>query len=147
MARERVKRLKPTYPDIDLRKPVDLKAIKPKDDEDCFSREWMPDHKFCVVCADNEMCGIRYNALQNKKVKKLEQEKGGYLDNMHFDSIDLESVEDWLAKKPRTTQQFIDKITEVSNCSDETTAAYWCKSFIVERKRFGIKNGMVIVKA
>lgn len=146
MDQERVKRLKPTYPNIDLTKPVDLSQIMPVDENDCFGRQWKPDHKFCAVCADNEMCGIKYNALQTKQVKKLEKEKDGYLDNMHFDSIDHDDLKTWLKMKPRTTTEFIDKVARFSKCPDRTTVEYWCRSFVVETRGVSTKGGIVIVK-
>lgn len=145
--RERVKKTKVSFPDVNMTKPVDVKEVTANiEDQDCFTFLWQPDDKLCAACADCEMCGIIYNHRLNKKVKRVEKEKGGYLDNMHFDSIDKDELLQWLRMKPRTTQQFVDKIAKFSECPDHKTVVYWCKSFIIETKGVSTKDGIVIVK-
>ena len=140
-------RTKVTFPAIDMSKPIPTTTmLEEVDVQDCFTFLWEPTNKFCLVCADIDICGILFHKRQSKQVKNIEKEKGGYLDNMHFDSIDKTDLVTWLSLQPRTTQQLIDKVTKFSKCPDAETVAYWCKSFILETEGIGVKKGIVTVK-
>lgn len=133
--------------DLDLTKPVPTKQLMAEvNEEDCYTQLWNPEDKLCSICASFEICGILYNARLTKKVAKREKDKGGYLDNMHFDSIDKDELIQWLRIKPRTTQQLVDKIAKFSECPDPDTIIYWVKSFIIETPEIKTKGGIVIVK-
>ncbi len=143
----RVKRSTPTFPDVDMSKPVNKKEIMSQiDSEDCFSREWHPEDKLCSMCADMELCGILFHARQNKRVKQLEKEEGGFLDTTDFEAIDKDSLFGWLSAKSRTTQQLFDQIKLMSNCPDDDTVKYWMKSFIVSHPKLATKGGVVVIK-
>lgn len=134
MNRERVKHPDPITPGMDITKPLPVDALIAATDEgDCYSYEWKADHPLCCICSAKLMCGILYNARQKKQVKVLEETKG-YLDLSDFDGIVPDDMIIWLAYKPRTGKQFIDKVQKFTNCSDRQTCVDWCKSFILEHQ-------------
>lgn len=144
---ERIKHKTIIHPEIDLTKPVPVETlIKEATEEGCYTYLWKPGHTMCNLCASLEMCGILYNARLTKKVKKLEKEKGGYLDSMLFDCINKDELKQWLQIKPRTTQELVDKVGKFANCPDPNTTMFWCKSFIIETPGISTKDGIVIVK-
>ncbi len=128
-------RKKPTFPDLDYSKPVDIKAIEATASEaDCFTYLWEPQDKACTLCNDNMICGIMFNSRQTKHITQHEKENGNYLDNIHFDSINKDDVMVWLKHKPRTLKQFNALIHKHSECPDLQTCQYWCRSFLREHK-------------
>lgn len=144
---ERIKHTKAAHPDVDLTKPVDAsEIIKTTTPEDCYTYLWEPGDSLCNVCASFEMCGILFNARLTKAVAKKEKDKGGYLDNIHFDSLAHEDVIAWLKKKQRTSKDFINMVQKYSECSDRDTVRYWCKSFIKEYENISVQNGLIIVE-
>lgn len=146
-ARTIVRRTKPSFPALDLTKPVDTEAmLQQTPSESCFSHEWEPTHKLCCVCADSEICGVLFNSRLTKKVREIEEENGGYLDNMHFDSIDKDEVKQLLSMKQFTFDMFVKKIAKFTQCPDLDTVKYWCKSYIIETKGVSLKAGIVIIK-
>jgi len=132
---------------VDISKPLNKKELLASvAADDCYTREWKPDDRLCVLCASNTICGILYNHRQNKRIKKMEKEEGGFLDSSDFDGIDREALIEWLKVEQRTTLQLIAHVQELSDCPDEKTVQYWCRSFILETKGIGTKEGKVIVK-
>lgn len=132
MSRERVKKSKPIHPDMDLTKPVPVDALTASlNPDDCYGYEWMPDNSACCMCSCKVMCGIIFNDRQKKTMKEQDKQKQ-YLDVTHFDEIEPADMITWLAHKPRTGKQFIDKVQKFSECGERKTCIEWCKSFIID---------------
>lgn len=72
-----------------LLKPEELMSDDP---EDCFGREWDPRDKDCSLCHDVEICGIVRQADIQKAKKKIEREKGPFLDETAFEKVPVEKL-------------------------------------------------------
>jgi hypothetical protein len=130
--REKVKKSQPLHPDLDITKPINVDKITAQlDVDDCYGYEWMPDHVSCCMCAAKDICGIIYNERQKNYIKQRDKEHQ-YLDVVRFDEIEPDDMITWLAYKPRSGKQFIDKVQKFSECSDRVTCQQWVKSFLID---------------
>jgi hypothetical protein len=145
---ERIKKTTPQNDGLDMTKPLPIDRLMQEADNsmDCYTKLWKPDDSMCSLCAALEMCGILFHARQSKLVKEREKERG-YLDMHLFDTIEYEDVLAWLRKKPRTEAKLLEAITKLSNCSDEETVRFWCRSFLKQHKaQLIIKDGTITAR-
>lgn len=85
-------RTKPT--EVDLTVPVDPEKLLREDENDCFGTDqYAPQDKDCSLCADIEICGIKFQELVKTKKKIVEAEKGPMMDQTDLDGVDMGKVE------------------------------------------------------
>jgi len=137
----RVARLESSYSEIDLTKPVDLSEVTGTA-EDCYGVEWDIRSPICIICADNEMCGIVTASKLRAKVKEIEKVEK-YLDVSCLKEVSTEGVKIWLSGKTRTTGELIEKIKELGNTADEVAVVEWIKRFIKNDDEVYTKSGEV----
>lgn len=112
--------------EIDLTKPVD-----PEGATDCFGREWKPSDASCKVCADLDICGIKYQAEVKKRVKEFD--KTLPLDLTAFEKINFTKMVKMIRKysdDPLTYEELADLVAQQARTKDmETVKAYLRRQF------------------
>jgi len=132
MSVQRVKKSEVIHPNLDMTKPLKVDEITAQlNPLDCYGFEWSADAHECTICASKLVCGIIYNNRQKLYIQERNKEKQ-YLDIVRFDEIVSEDMITWLAYKPRTGKQFIDKVQKFSECSNRQTCVDWVKSFLID---------------
>lgn len=125
---------------VDITKPVDL----PESVEgDCFGKLYNPKEDACSVCADSDLCCLKFGELVDDAARELEKEQGNYLDNQDFSLIDETALGIWLGVKTRTAGELLDKITVGGKVQDEVAAVEWMKRFL-KQQGFKVQKGKVI---
>lgn len=137
---------------VDLFIPVNAKEVMQQDLEkngkSCFTHLWEPANKLCSMCADKEVCGILFHKRLKSRVAKWEETVPTPLDLADFEGISYSGVLLWLNTKQRSFNELVEYITEKSNCSDEVTVKFWCKSFIKEHSnRVKVEDGVIVVNS
>lgn len=145
---ERVPREKKTH-NVDLTVPINAKLIMSNDKDEhgvsCFTHLWDMTHEKCIMCGDNEMCGIMFHKRQKKAVKAMEESMNAVMDLVDFDGINTNELLLWLKAKPRRTGELVEKVALMSKCAEEETVRYWVRSFIKDNPRLSVKDKIVIV--
>ena len=133
--------------EVDLLKPV---IIPDADLEDCFGKEYDPQDRDCSICADIEICGIKFQGIIQKKKREFEEKHGPLLDEVDFKSVDIAKIEK-LAKQyeedgyPMLFQELTDVVAELANTKDEIAVIEYLKRTL-STSNLIIKEGKVYVK-
>ena len=115
--------------EVDLLKPVTLSDVP---EEDCFGKEYNPQDRDCSICADIEICGIKFQSLVQKKKKAFEEKHGPLMDETDFKSVNMEKLEK-LAKKyedegePMTHEELVQAVSGLANTKDEVAVIEFLK--------------------
>lgn len=134
-----------TKTDIDLTTLVSVdKLMEDNAKDDCFGREWDPQDKDCTLCHDVEICGIVAQEQIKKKTKKLEKEKGPFLDSTAFEKVPIDkivaTITAWADEgDPATLDELIDDISAKAKTKDIVAV----KEYI---KRILPKHGLKLTK-
>ncbi len=115
---------------VDLLKPV---TIPDGEAEDCFGTDlYNPQDKDCSICADIELCGIKFQSIVQKKKTVFEEEHGPLLDQTDFDSVNMTKIAE-VAKRyeeegePMLFQELIDAVAELACTKDEVAVVEYLK--------------------
>jgi len=145
----RVPRKKPTH-DVDFLVPINLEKNMADDieihGESCFGFKWDMKNKWCIMCNDKEVCGVQFHAQVKKLADEFLEGKPTPLDLTDFEGINRNTLLIWLKTKPRTFDDMLEMVAELSNCSDEETVKFWCKSFLKDNEQLGVKNRVIFFK-
>lgn len=146
----RSRRLEPSFEEFDYFTPIALSTgvlkdkaeAMNKDQEDCFGKEHDMRESLCVLCADNEMCGLYMGENTRAHVKEMEKiEK--HLDVSKMDSIDSDAIAMWLSMgKEKTTEELYVKVALAGNSEDEVAIVEWMKRFL-KRNDLTIQEGVI----
>jgi hypothetical protein len=134
--------------EVDLLKPVN---IPDGDPDDCFGTSlYNPQDKDCSICADIELCGIKFQGLIQKKVQKFEEENGPLLDQVDFGSVKMNKIEEFAKQyeaegEPMTFQELVDAISQLANTKDEVAVVEYLKRTLPTSNLL-IKEGKVYAK-
>lgn len=132
----------------DLLKPV---IIIDGDDGDCFGTElYNPQDKDCSICADVELCGIKFQGIVHRKKEDFEQRHGPLLDQTDFEAVNMAKIEELAIKYeqeglPMLFQELVDAVSELANTKDEIAVIEYLKR-IVPTTSLIIKEGKVYAK-
>ena len=133
--------------EVDLSIPLNLEKFKLAED-DCFGKEWSPQHKECSTCHDSDVCGIIYTQLTLKnKVKEVEgSQNAKFLDLVNFKRIDKKALYSEIESKSGeiNVESVIKYIKHYSRCSDDESVITWLKNF-KEEYNLKIKKGVISV--
>lgn len=116
---ERKKRTKKT--DISRLIPVNIDDLSQSDD--CFGKAWDPQHRYCSVCADVDICGVVFQervVLPKKDKFDLTQP----LDLANFEKVDWARIGKVVKKyqdegEPMTYEELMDYIGDYTGMKDE----------------------------
>lgn len=93
---------------VDLTVPATI-----ADQDDCFGVEWDPTEHDCSICADIDICGIKFQASLQKR-KAAYEAKSKPLDMMNFSSVDMEKIVKVVRKyqdsDPVTVEELVDLV-------------------------------------
>lgn len=134
--------------EIDLLKPVNLPEGDP---EDCFGTNlYNPQDKDCSICADIELCGIKFQKITQKKVTDFEEKHGPLLDETDFSSVDIVKIEKLAMKYenegyPMLFQELVELIMELVKTKDEVAAVEYLKRTLPVSNLL-LKEGKVYAK-
>jgi len=141
----RVKRDKPTFPDADLGKPIQLgDYMNYVREDDCFGRAWEAKSEDCAICADCDICSIIVADKQSKMVKEKEA-KEVFLDMMDFDAV-ADELMIWLALGEKPIAELFEKVKLMAKTDDDETVALWIKGFVKSQPKVSVKKGIVKLK-
>jgi len=116
--------------EVDLLKPVNL-----PDGEagDCFGTDlYNPQDKDCSICADIELCGIKFQGVVQKKKTEFEEKHGPLLDETDFASVNMDKIAA-LARKyedegdPMSFQELVELVSELACTKDEVAVIEYLK--------------------
>lgn len=134
--------------EVDLLKPV---TIPDGDPEDCFGTAlYNPQDKDCSICADIELCGIKFQSVLQKKVTKFEEDHGPLLDQVDFSSVNMSKIEALAAKyeqegEPMTFKELTDAVAQLANTKDEVSVIEHLKRTLPTSNLL-IREGQVYAK-
>lgn len=141
-----MRKAKPRATEFEAIKPLPLDTFE-VDQSDCFGKLWSPEAVECSMCADCLVCGIVFQQNLKKKVKKVEEEQGPFLDQVKELSIsDLATIE----KSIKIAQDkgevlpavdVINYIMEVMQTKDRILARERFKTVITNNPRLFVKGG------
>ena len=126
---------------FDLNKPVNLDNFTLKED-DCFGLEWTIHDPICLACHSYEICSMVLHNENRKKIKKLTEEKGPFLDTVNFDKVPWSKLLKNIKASPLkfNMEQLIDSIQKNANCKDRKTCYYQAINFINENQLENVKG-------
>jgi len=87
-----MKQSRETKQEVDLTTLLDPEQLRSENPDDCFGVEWDPQDTDCSVCHDVEICGILKQKELHGRKKKIEKEKGPFLDQTSFESVPIEKI-------------------------------------------------------
>lgn len=133
--------------EVDLLKPV---IIPEGNLEDCFGREYNPQEPDCSICADIEICGIKFQSIIQKKKQEFEETHGPLLDQADFKSVNMAQIEVLVKKyeaegEPMTHEELREAIAEQARIKDEVAVIEFIKRTIPVSNLI-LKEGKVYVK-
>lgn len=133
--------------EIDLLKPV---VIQEADSEDCFGKEYNPQDRDCSICADIEICGIKFQGVIQRKKKEFEEKHGPLLDEADFKSINFAQIENLVKKyetegEPLTYEELFEVVSQQGRIKDEIAVIEYLKRTIPVSNLI-LKEGKVYVK-
>jgi hypothetical protein len=117
---------------VDMLVPLDKTAFKPKDENDCFGREWDMGSAECPVCAMCDICCIVFQDTLAAGVKIIEDANATFLDKTDFAAIDEAKLLAGIFEQNGKMQvgDLIDKVMKLASTADEVAAVEWIKRFI-----------------
>jgi uncharacterized Fe-S cluster-containing radical SAM superfamily enzyme len=124
---------KETKQKVDLLKPV---TILDGSAGDCFGTEFYnPQDKDCSICADIEICGIKFQGIIQKKKTDFEQKHGPLLDQTDFDSVNMAKIEELAIKyeeegEPLLFQELVDAVSDLARTKDDIAVIEYLKRTI-----------------
>lgn len=118
---------------VDLTVPINKQLIDIPA-EGCFSREWDMGSPECPVCAMNDICGILFQDVVNKKVKEVEAKHTTFLDKTDFKNIDTEALLKEIRENNGVVpvEFFATHIKKTANTADDVAVLEWIKRFKAE---------------
>jgi len=134
--------------EVDLLKPIQLPDTV---EGDCFgTEEYDPQHKDCSICADIELCGIKFQGLIQKKKNVFEKENGPLLDQTDFEGVDFGKVESLALRyqddgSPMTFEELVELVSQLASTKDDIAVVEYLKRTI-PNTRLILKEGQVHVR-
>jgi hypothetical protein len=119
--------------EVNLLKPV---TIPDGGVGDCFGTDFYnPQDKDCSICADIEICGIKFQGIIQKKKTDFEQKHGPLLDQTDFQSVDIAKIEELAIKyedegEPMLFQELVDAVSELACTKDDIAVIEYLKRTI-----------------
>jgi len=114
---------------------------------DCMGKEYDPKNKDCSVCADQALCANYFQQLIQIDVKRFEEEKGPFLDQVYFGLVKWDKIErlvdKYAADDAMTFEELVDLISTMARCSDEMTVLEYIK-IELPKTNLDLKEGYVI---
>jgi len=135
-----MKKPRNTQKEVDLTTLLDPEKLMSDNPDDCFGRSWEPQDKDCAVCHDVEICGIVKQEEIKGKVKKLEKEKGPFLDQTAFDNVPIEKIvtemKNWAEENdPATYDELEETIAKSAKTKDTVAIREYIKRML---PRYGL---------
>jgi len=129
--------------EVDLLQPVNVGELKQLiKDDDCFGKEWNPQHKDCSICADVEVCGIIYQDTKVIPAKDKFDKKELPLDMASFNAVKWKDIKKLIQqyekdKEPLTMDELVEIVSTQSGMKDPQTVMLY-----VEQKlpKLGLKH-------
>jgi hypothetical protein len=138
-----IPRKDPTFLNLDLTKPIPWATMQmPVIEDDCFGIEWEATHKVCNKCADFDICMITFHKRQNKRVKKVEKEAGGFMSSTNFDLVNKAAILAWIDQTSPTVEELLAEVNKTAKCPDPGTLRYWVQNWKMEEPLLSIKKGI-----
>jgi len=114
---------------VDLLKPVEVIT----DQTDCFgTEEYNPRSGDCALCADIELCGLKYQEVVERKVKSVTEAKGPFVDSINTAAIDWRKIKDNIVKyqdsDPITIEELVETITKAAGIKDANMALQYARA-------------------
>lgn len=129
--------------DVDFTVPINKAAIKL---DGCFGKEWDVATKECKVCAERDLCGIIFKDVVDAKANEQEEKLGSlFLDksDFRFTDIQMQELFDWVKSGETATNEFVIKVMQMANSSDQTAGIEATKRIISEHELLYSKSGKV----
>ena len=141
-----MRKIKTTKQEINLLEPVILSDIISPDD--CFGLEYDPRSNDCSICADLELCGIKYQTVVQKKKKEFEDQNGPMLDEVDFKAVDWKKIEIKALEyeelgEPMKFEELMEAIMIIAKIKDSTAAAEYIKRSLPNTNLI-LENGKVL---
>ena len=124
--------------EVDLTKPVSNLQVQ---DDDCFGKEWNPHNRDCSICADNELCGIKYQEVLKKKKQSYEKQHTP-LDMANFDLVNMEKIVSIIKKYQEDEPLYFDELEELVGKAAKSKHKIAIREFI----KLNIPKYNIIVK-
>lgn len=131
---------------VDLTVPLHIDHATEADD--CIGAEYDPQNKDCSICADIELCGIRFQMLVQSKKNIFEVNHGPLLDETDFKSVDYSKIERLVKKykdagdDPISMDELCDLVGEMARTKDRVAIVNNIKRALPNTKLI-IKDGYV----
>lgn len=133
--------------EVDLTKPVsNLKVTE----GDCFGQEWNPQSKDCSICADNEICGIKYQEIIKTKKTSYEKKQSYPLDMTDFKNVNMDKIVNIIAKyqddEPLEYEEVEELIMKAAKTKDKIAVREFIKrntptyNITIKDKKFYVEN-------
>jgi len=136
--------------EVNLLVPIVPETIVPIEQTDCFGIEYESHASECSICADNELCLIKWSEDVKSKKLTFEIMNGSLMDSVDFKSVDMTRVE-MLAKRyqdegyPMTFQELQDLIANQANTQDNEAVIQFIKRELPLTKIY-LKEGVCYVR-
>jgi len=134
--------------EMDLLKPVNVSDIEAND---CFGSDlYNPPDKDCSICADIELCGIKFQSLVHANKEKLEGKKGPFLDEAAFSLVDFNKIESLVAQyekdgEPMLFDELLYAVAYMAKIQDDEAVVQFIKRKLPTNNLL-LKEGKVYVK-
>jgi len=136
--------------EVDLLVPVIPESIVPTEATDCFGIEFESRASECSICADAELCQIKW--AEDVKGKKLTFEvmNGPLLDCSDLQGVNMAKIERLALKyqsegEPMTFQELQDVIASQANTKDNEAVIQFIKRELPLTKIY-LKEGVCLVR-
>jgi len=101
---------------MDLLQPVNVGELKQLiKDDDCFGKEWNPQHKDCSICADVEVCGIIYQDTKVMPAKVKFDKETLPLDMATFEAVNWGQIKKLVRQYEKDDEPLsMDELVEIA---------------------------------